>query len=586
VTLSWRKARLCASRLSSSRPALRRGRSLFSFARGVPSPRVTRRSFLGGLGPATLAPLWGGCGSGADQTQVTPAASWQLGAGADELPQWPAGAASTAPFLHGVASGDPLADAVILWTRVTPPSAAPTAIDIEWRVARDRDFREVVAHGNTQALGADDYTLHVDVGGLSPGTTYYYQFHALGQASQRGRTKTLPVGDVARARLAITSCANYPSGFFNAYAQLARSDLDLVLHLGDYLYEYGNGTLGDGRPLGRLPDPPNEIVSLDDYRRRHAQYKTDADLQELHRQHPWLVIWDDHEIADNAYRDGAFNHQASREGDYAARRASALRAYFEWMPLRRGPAPEQIYRSFSCGSLLDLMLLDTRIIGRDQQVNACDVERLGQTGRQLLGAAQEAWLAAELEASQARGARWRFIGQQVIFAPLARSTRGCVSSPDEWDGYAASRERLFDVLEQGGIDNVVMLTGDAHSAWGIDVPRDPFEPAAYDPVSGRGSRLVELVAPPVSSPPAGAPAETILRTHPHVKFANQTRHGYVLVDVTPERARAEWYFLRTVRERSLDVELGAAYQVGAGEAHLVPSAEPLAPRTDIPAPAP
>jgi alkaline phosphatase D len=567
--------------LGSSRLALRQGRS-----RGLPNLRVTRRRFLGGLAPATLAPLWSGCGSSADQTQVTPAAGWQLGAGGDELPAWAAPTAATVPFLHGVASGDPLGDAVILWTRVTPPSDAPAAIDVEWRVARDRELTDVVAHGSALALGEDDYTLHVDVGGLSPGATYYYQFRALGEPSLRGRTKTLPAGEVARVRLAITSCANYPSGFFNAYAQLARADLDLVLHLGDYLYEYGNGTLGDGRPLGRVPDPPNEIVSLDDYRRRHAQYKTDPDLQELHRQHPWAVIWDDHEIADNAYRDGAFNHQASREGDFAARRASALRAYFEWMPLRRPPEPEQIYRSFSCGSLLDLLLLDTRIIGRDQQVNDCDVERLGASGRQLLGAAQEAWLADALAASQARGARWRFIGQQVIFAPLARSMRGCVSSADEWDGYGASRERMFDVLEREGIDNVVMLTGDAHSAWAIDVPRDPFDPTLYDPASGRGSRLVELVAPPVSSPPAGAPAETILRTHPHVKFANQTRQGYVVVDVTPQRARAEWYFLGTVRERSLDVELGAAYQVGAGEAHLVPSDEPPAPRADIPAPAP
>lgn len=578
MTLGSRKAHC------SSRSALRQGRSRSSFARELPNPRVTRRSFLGGLGPATL--LWSGCGSDADQTQVTPAAGWQLGAGADELPAWPAPVGSAAPFLHGVASGDPLADAVILWTRVTPPSDAGDSIAVEWRVARDRELSDVIAHGSALALGADDYTLHVDVSGLSPGTTYYYQFHALGQPSQRGRTKTLPVGDVARARLAITSCANYPAGFFNAYAQLAGSDLDLVLHLGDYLYEYGNGTLGDGSPIGRVPDPPSEIVSLDDYRRRHAQYKTDADLQELHRQHAWVVIWDDHEIADNAYRDGAFNHQPSLEGDYATRRANALRAYFEWMPLRRAPEPDQIYRSFSCGSLLDLLLLDTRIIGRDQQVNACDVERLGSSERQLLGSAQEAWLAAELTASQARGSRWRFIGQQVIFAPLARSMRGCVSSSDEWDGYAASRERLLDVLEQGGIDNVVMLTGDAHSAWGIDVARDPFDPAGYDPASGRGSRLVELVTPAVSSPASGAPAEAILRSHPHVKFANQTRQGYVVVDVTPERTRAEWYFVGTVRERSLDVELGAAFQVGAGEAHLVPSDTPLAPRADLPAPAP
>ncbi|HTV22678.1 MAG TPA: alkaline phosphatase D family protein [Polyangiaceae bacterium] len=546
---------------------------------------LTRRRFLGGLGPATLAPLWSGCGADADRTQVTPPPGWQA---SDGVPAWPAPAAAEAPFLHGVASGDPLEDAVILWTRVTPPEADTgeelEAIDVEWRIALDSEQHQLVQQGSARAQASDDFTLHVDVSGLSPGTTYYYQFRALGQPSRRGRTKTLPAGDVERVRLAITSCANYPSGFFHAYAQLARTDLDLVLHLGDYLYEYGNGTLGDGTPIGRMPDPPGEIVTLDDYRRRHAQYKTDPDLQELHRQQPWLVIWDDHEIADNAYRDGALNHQAPGEGVYLERRESALRAYREWMPLRAAADPDQIYRSFACGTLLDLLLLDTRIIGRDQQANDCDVERLNASGRQLLGSAQEAWLTSSLEASQARGTRWRFIGQQVIFAPLARSMRGCVSSSDEWDGYAASRERVFDALERGGIDNVVVLTGDAHSAWGIDVPRDPFDPAAYDPVSGRGSQLVELVTPAVSSPPAAAAASTILRTHPHVKFVNQTQQGYVVIDVTREVTRAEWYFLSTVRERSFAVEFGAAYEIRAGEPHLVPAGDPLAPR-EAPAPA-
>lgn len=545
---------------------------------------LTRRRFLGGIGPATLAPIWSGCGGDADQTRVTPASGWPSSDDAEALPAWSAPAEAEAPFLHGVASGDPLEDAVILWTRVTPPGTTLDAIDVEWRIALDPEQHELVQRGNARAAASDDFTLHVDVVGLSPGTTYYYQFLALGRPSRRGRTKTLPAGEVERVRLAVASCANYPSGFFHAYAELARTDLDLVLHLGDYLYEYGNGYLGDGTPIGRVPDPPREIISLDDYRRRHAQYKTDPDLQELHRQHPWLVIWDDHEIADNAYRDGAYNHQAAGEGPYAERRQSALRAYREWMPLRPAPDPDQIYRSFACGTLLDLLLLDTRIVGRDQQADGCDVERLNASDRQLLGGAQEAWLTASLEASQARGTRWRLIGQQVIFAPLARSLRGCVSSSDEWDGYAASRARVFDALERGGIDNVVVLTGDAHSAWGIDVPRDPFDPAAYDPVSGRGSRLVELVTPAVSSPPAGAPAETILRTHPHVKFANQTRQGYVVLDVTRELARAEWYFLSTVRERSFGIELGGAFEVLAGEPHLVAAGEPLAPRS-VPTPA-
>lgn len=541
----------------------------------------TRRRFLGGLGPATLAPLLTAC-AGTDQTQVTPEPGFEPRA---EIEPWPAGERAAAPFLHGVASGDPLEDRVILWTRVTPASdtAPDAAVDVEWRVAADREQRQVIAQGRARTTASDDYTLHVDVSGLSAGTTYYYQFRARGLHSPRGRTKTLPTGGVERVRLAITSCANYPSGYFHAYAELARADLDLVLHLGDYFYEYGDGTLGDGASIGRAPDPPGEVVTLDDYRRRHAQYKADADLQELHRQHAWLVIWDDHDIADNAFQQGAFNHQSAREGDFATRKESAVRAYREWMPLRPGPDPEQIYRSFACGDLLDLLLLDTRLSGRDQQVDRCDVERLAAEGRQLLGAAQEAWLTAALAASQARGTRWRVIGQQVIFAPLARSMRGCVSSADEWDGYAASRARLFDALARDEIDNVVILTGDAHSAWGMDVPRDPFDAGLYDPATGRGSQLVELVTPAVSSPAAGVSAEAILRTHPHVKFANQTRQGFTVLDVTHESARAEWYFVSSVRQRSFEVELGAAYQVRAGTAHLVIADEPPAPRPDVPA---
>jgi alkaline phosphatase D len=547
---------------------------------------VSRRHFLRDclrqwLGPVTLAPLLTRC-SEADETVVSavPGAPF-------EVEPWPLAAAAQLPFVHGVASGDPLKDAVILWTRVTAPDAmaAGADVEVEWRIGLDRQLRVLVQQGVARAQAERDHTVHVDVNGLEPGTTYYYQFRALGQSSRRGRTKTLPSGATSRMRLAITSCANYPAGYFNAYALLAQSDLDLVLHLGDYIYEYGNGVLGDGLPIGRLPEPSGEIVSLDDYRRRHAQYKTDADLQELHRQHPWVVVWDDHEVADNSFRLGAYNHQATSEGDYAERKRAATRAYREWMPLRSSSDDTPIYRGFACGDLLDLLVLDTRLDGRDEQADECDVTRIDDPARQLLGAGQEAWLVAQLAASQARGARWRFLGQQVIFAPLLRSQRGCVSSADEWDGYRASRQRVLDALVQERVDNVVILTGDAHSSWAMDVARDPFDPTAYDPATGRGSQLVEFVAPAISSPPVGGPSSSILASHPHVKFSNQTKNGYVMIDVTHDRVQADWYFPDTVRERSMQVDLGGSYQTLAGDAHLTAVEAPAEPRADAPLPA-
>ncbi len=550
---------------------------------------LTRRGFLRGVGPVTLAPFLPAC-AGADETRVNAAEGWGVPSVApqalepllDGTEAWPPPGADS-PFKHGVASGDPLTDAVVLWTRVTPRDAVATRVEVEWRLALDPALTQVIRAGLASTDPSIDFTLHVDVDGLRSNATYYYQFRALGEASPAGRTKTLPLGTVERMRLAVTSCANYPAGFFNVYALLAQADVDLVLHLGDYLYEYANLTFGDGEPIGRLPDPPQEIVSLEDYRRRHAQYKTDPDLQELHRQHPWVTVWDDHELANDAFATGAQNHQAASEGDFELRKASAIKAYREWMPIRSVGEPSRIYRSFSCGDLIDLVMLDTRLAGREQPAADCAADVLNAAGRQLLGAAQEAWLMAELADSKARGTRWRFVGQQVIFAPLLRSARGCVWSPDNWDGYSAGRGRVLDALGAGNIDNVVVLTGDAHASWAIDVAPDPFDTAAYDPGSGRGSKLVEFVTPAVSSAGSGASVAAILQTHPHVKFANQTRQGYILLDVTHEWTQAEWYFVSTVRERSLESELGGVYRTRAGQPHVVPVDEPSEPRRNAPA---
>lgn len=500
------------------------------------------------------------------------------------------------PFLHGVASGDPLDDRVVLWTRVSGDSGAPETVVVAWVVSKDASFSRVVASGVTSTDESVDFTVKVDPSGLDAGTTYYYRFRALGHDSPIGRARTAPRGNVARARLAVVSCSNYPYGYFNAYAALARrADLDAVIHLGDYLYEYANGAYGDGTALGRVPTPDREIVTLSDYRARHAQYKTDADLQEAHRQHPFIVVWDDHEVTNDAWQNGAENHQAE-EGDFQERKAAAIQAYFEWMPIRaeKGDARGRVYRAFQYGKLLDLIMLDTRNAGRDQQPSdPCDFATIADPERQLLGQEQEAWFFAELTRSQRRGARWRLLGQQVMFAQLVNvlAPGGCIFNPDQWDGYAAARGRVLEKLASGGIDNVVVLTGDIHSSWASELTATPFDAASYDPTTGRGSLAVELVTPGVTSPgiddatQAAQFGGAIRATHPHIKYVDLFHRGYALLDVTRERLQCEWYHVATIREPSTQETLANALQVESGSNHLTPAAASTA-RKDAPALAP
>ena len=369
-------------------------------------------------------------------------------------------------FLHGVASGDPLADRVILWTRVSGTALARRAA-VRWEIARDRAFGQVEARGELHTDATRDFTVKLDVPGLQPATTYYYRFEASGERSPIGRTRTVGTAGVERLRVAVASCSNLPFGYFNAYAAIARrSDLDAVLHLGDYIYEYANKEYGDGTAFGRIPAPDREIVSLEDYRTRHAQYKSDPDLQEAHRQHPWIVVWDDHEFTNNTWRDGAQNHQAG-EGGWPERRAAAVRAYYEWMPIRedRMTRHPRIYRTFSFGSLADLVMLDTRAIDRDQEAPQREQLHIIQDPkRSLLGSTQEAWLFSELVRSRTDGVRWQLLGQQVMFSPMAPWGQAA-SNKDAWDGYRPARNRVIDFLAEQKMTNAVVLTGDVHSSW-------------------------------------------------------------------------------------------------------------------------
>jgi len=344
---------------------------------------------------------------------------------------------SDVAFNHGVASGDPLTDRVILWTRVTPKTPLP--VTVNWEVATDVEFKYLVNSGFTNVDEQSDYTLKVDVTGLESGTTYYYRFTVNGRTSPVGQTKTLSENP-EKVRFAVFSCANYPAGFFHVYKEAAKSAdmFDAVLHLGDYIYEYdkdGYPEAGTGEAINRVHQPIHECVTLADYRQRYAQYHTDPDLAELHAKVPFICIWDDHEIANDSYVDGAENHTVEIEGDFSERKLAAIQAWYEWLPVRTPKVEEdkiKTYRKFEFGSLLSLMLLDTRVIGRDQQLSYADyfdeeghlsqpdllMSDLQNSNRGLLGGEQLQWLETALLDSKSRGVAWQVFGQQVLMARI------------------------------------------------------------------------------------------------------------------------------------------------------------------------
>jgi len=471
-------------------------------------------------------------------------------------------------FRHGVASGDPLSDSVVLWTR------SPGTTEVGWVVARDPDLHDVVVTGTATTSADADFTVHVDPGGLEPATTYWYRFSAGADSSPIGRTRTAPApgAPVDHLRLGLVSCASYAAGWFHAYRNLARRDVDLVVHVGDYLYE-------NGRHSGRGPrrHPPGVAVTLGGYRARHALYKSDSDLQTLHARHPVVAVWDDHELAGGAWSGGAHEHSPRRHGSWADRKAAAIRAYWEWMPLRPpDPAvPERIYRMQRWGDLADLALLDTRLIGRDEPLGRGQgvVVKLSDTGRSMLGALQREWLAAEMAASTAR---WRLVGSQVVVAPIPL-VAGRLLNPGQWDGYPEERDWLYRVLaaDRGGGGalpggNVAVISGDIHSSWANELPVG-----------------AEFVGPSVSSPsfadilvPGGrlgqAASERVFRgQNRHVRMVELRHHGYVVVDVTPERLQGDWWHLDTVVRPSPAESFAGGWQLHWGRPGLEPADAPV-----------
>lgn len=319
---------------------------------------------------------------------------------------------SQRPFYHGVASGDPLQDRVILWTRVTPNDSS-SKILVKWEISENPDFKTITKSDTITTSILRDFTVKVDAIGLQPKTKYYYRFLALDKTSPTGETKTLGQ-ETDSLKLAIVSCANWEWGFFNPYSKIAdRKEIDAVIHLGDFLYETASGKYGD-TTIGRFNIPRHEIVSLSDYRTRYSQYRLDVGLKRISAQHPMIAIWDDHEIANNSYTEGAQNHQPE-EGDYQKRKAAARQAYYEWIPIREN---QPHYRKFSFGKLVDLVMLDERLAGRVKQVDSISDPNFENENRSMLGEAQLQWLEGELKNSVST---WRIIGNQVPFSDLQLS---------------------------------------------------------------------------------------------------------------------------------------------------------------------
>lgn len=570
------------------------------------SEKISRRELiqksLFGFGALSLPVAFTGCNDGSD----------------DES------AEAQADFLHGVASGDPLQDKVILWTRLTPVDLS-ARLKVTWEIATDNQFKQNLKTGMVETTKTDDFTVKVDAAGLQANTIYYYRFRFGNKISLVGQTKTLPIS-TNKVTFAVCSCSNYPAGYFYVYREMAKQNVDVIIHLGDYIYEYGADGYAaeDAAKLGRtLPTDNNkEIIKLDDYRKRYALYRQDKDLQAAHQRHPFIVIWDDHELANDTWRDGAENHQ-SDEGAFSDRKLAALQAYFEWMPIRPVSNTDHlnIYRQFNFGSLVELTMLDTRIIARDKQLEYADYMTaaglnaqkfqadLTDPKRTLMGYTQRDWLVDKLKQSTAT---WNVIGQQVLMSKmwipaelllsLGQITSGGASAEtlakmnaqitelvtlklrleqgdptltaqekarvttvvpynlDAWDGYYAERETVYENLASLN-KKVIVLAGDTHNAW-----------ASYL-YSQKGQYVgVELATSSVSSPGLEKYLSIPMAQLQQFEFAfttlidelaycNLNQRGYLLVTLDQAQVQSDWIFVDSIKNAEYKVDTSRQYQL-------------------------
>lgn len=538
--------------------------------------RITRRTALGSLAAGTAA-------------LALPEATLAEGDG---------------PFRHGVASGDPASASVVLWTRVTTSGD----VVVEAEVAEDPDFTQIAACGEIATGPGRDHTVKWLAGGLTPGKAWYYRFRLDGQTSPTGRARTLPTGRLDRLGIALASCSNFVFGHFNAYEAIAHDPaVDFVLHTGDYIYEYGQDGWGDetGRAVGRRHDPAHEIVSLSDYRRRHAQYKTDPGAQAMHAAHSLLACWDDHESANNPWIGGAQNHQPEREGDWQARREASIQAYFEWMPVREpewleqsGRSREQFWRSYSFGDLASLTTLETRHTARAEQIDyglvlrqGADAEAvarfrrevLGAPGRRMISEECEADLLRALEQSVAGGQPWRLIGNAIPMARTdvpdlvalgilpdpdgdnvpfagaaldnarqlaAKGRAGLPFYPDTWDGYPWARERLYDLSRKAGAGDLIFLTGDSHSFWANNLKDAAGRPAGLELGTAGITSPGDFVESGFGDDLSRALDKAFADHVPEVVWTDNMHQGYVRLDLARSAAEATFIAVDTIRSRA------------------------------------
>ncbi|USP41267.1 alkaline phosphatase D family protein [Acinetobacter sp. XS-4] len=568
------------------------------------SEKISRRELiqksLFGFGALSLPVAFTGCNDGSD----------------DESTE------AQVDFLHGVASGDPLQDKVILWTRLTPVDIS-ARLKVTWEIATDDQFKQNLKTGVVQTTKTDDFTVKVDATGLQADTIYYYRFHFGNKTSSVGQTKTLPVS-TKKVSFAVCSCSNYPAGYFYVYREIAKQNVDVVIHLGDYIYEYGDGVYPTKEDTVRALDADNnkEIIKLDDYRKRYALYRQDKDLQAAHQRHSFIVIWDDHELANDTWRDGAENHQ-DNEGSFSDRKLAALQAYFEWMPIRPISSTDHlnIYRQFNFGSLVHLTMLDTRIIARDKQLeykdymtaSGLDAQKfradLMDSKRTLMGHTQRDWLVDKLKQSTAT---WNVIGQQVLMSKmwipaelllaLGQITSGGASADtlakmnvqikelvalklrleqgdptltiqdkarvttlvpynlDAWDGYDAEREFVYDKLTEFN-KKIIVLAGDTHNAW-----------TSYLHSQKGGYVGVELATSSVSSPGLEKYLSIPLAQLQQFEFAfttlideltycNLNQRGYLVVTLGDTQVQSDWIFVDSIKNTEYEIDSSRSFQL-------------------------
>lgn len=484
----------------------------------------------------------------------------------------------------------------MIWTRAVGDGPITR---VAWEVADDPDFTRIVQSGVARTSAARDHTIKVDVQGLRPGQACFYRFRSTDAVSPVGQGRTLPEGGVEQLRLAAVSCSHYGFGYFNAYRAIAElaEPVDAVVHLGDYIYEYGVDDYGgpESRALGREHDPAHEIVTLDDYRRRFAQYRTDPDLQAVHARAAFITVWDDHETANNSWMGGAQAHDENTEGPWDRRRDAAIQAYFEWLPMRDPPAGSPAHvlnRVYDFGDLLTLIAIETRLTGRTKAPSASremlfdaegrpdparfEAEVLDRSDRSMLGPQQEAWLENALAQSVQRGQAWQMLANQVVVArmrapdfilvmpqdlladamsrPGARrwleSTRlGLPINLDAWDGYPAARLRLYDSVRRSGA-NLAILSGDTHMFWGnrLHDPRDEsFVAVEFGVGSVTSPGGYETISP---DPRIYDVAEAALvARNPDVRFAHVRDHGFLIVTVTKDALQSDYRRVADIETR-------------------------------------